>query len=212
MIDPEQWRALYQADPTGRVFASGPGAWPRWVYMLGAGVAVGGVLMLWLGRSVGRSEASRIVLRTEGKRLTIAGTVLALVAGYAAWAAQPTAVRDLCSSADPVWMAAAGAWALGAVGVLVLALALGDGSGWKKLAALSGAAALQTAGFVVARDLVRDASLGLHGFDVWDRAVAVNWSVLVLFFVLFVAGLGVVGWLTSVAWRATPAGTKEEAA
>jgi len=40
------------------------------------------------------------------------------------------------------------------------------------------------------------------GYDVWDRAIATNWWVVGLFLVLFVAGLGVVGWLISVVARA----------
>ena len=40
------------------------------------------------------------------------------------------------------------------------------------------------------------------GYDVWDRSVVTNWSVVGLFLVLFVASLGVVGWLVSVVARA----------
>ena len=43
------------------------------------------------------------------------------------------------------------------------------------------------------------------GYDVWDRAVVTNWSVVGLFLVLFVAGLGVIGWLVSVVARAQKA-------
>ncbi len=52
------------------------------------------------------------------------------------------------------------------------------------------------------RDGIRDATLLSKGFDVWQRTVVTNWSVVVLFLVLFVAGLGVVGWLISVVARA----------
>jgi len=52
------------------------------------------------------------------------------------------------------------------------------------------------------RDGVRDMTLLSKGYDVWDRAVVTNWSVVGLFLVLFVAGLGVVGWLVSVVARA----------
>jgi hypothetical protein len=56
--------------------------------------------------------------------------------------------------------------------------------------------------FTVYRDAVRDLTLLSKGYDVWDRAVATNWWVVGLFLVLFVAGLGVVGWLVSVVARA----------
>ena len=55
---------------------------------------------------------------------------------------------------------------------------------------------------VVYRDAVRDLTLLSKGYNVWDRSVATNWSVVGLFLILFVAGLGVVGWLISVVARA----------
>ena len=54
----------------------------------------------------------------------------------------------------------------------------------------------------VYRDGVRDVTLLSKGYDVWDRVVVTNWSVVGLFLVLFVAGLGVIGWLVSVVARA----------
>jgi hypothetical protein len=56
--------------------------------------------------------------------------------------------------------------------------------------------------FTVYRDGVRDLTLLSKGYDVWNRAVETNWWVVGLFLVLFVAGLGVVGWLVSVVARA----------
>jgi len=43
--------------------------------------------------------------------------------------------------------------------------------------------------FTVYRDGVRDLTLLSKGYDVWDRVVVTNWSVVGLFLVLFVAGL-----------------------
>ena len=56
---------------------------------------------------------------------------------------------------------------------------------------------------VVYRDAVRDLTLLSKGYNVWDRVVVTNWSVVCLFLVLFVAGLGVIGWLISVVARAS---------
>ena len=55
---------------------------------------------------------------------------------------------------------------------------------------------------VVYRDGVRDLTLLSKHYDVWDRTVVTNWNVVGLFLVLFVAGLGVIGWLVSVVARA----------
>jgi hypothetical protein len=54
----------------------------------------------------------------------------------------------------------------------------------------------------VYRDGVRDMTLLSKGYDVWNRTVVTNWSVVGLFLVLFVVGLGVIGWLVSVVARA----------
>ncbi len=56
--------------------------------------------------------------------------------------------------------------------------------------------------FTVYRDGVRDLTLLSKGYNVWNRAVVTNWWVVGLFLVLFVAGLGVIGWLVSVVARA----------
>ncbi len=58
------------------------------------------------------------------------------------------------------------------------------------------------------RDGLRDVTLGLSNFDVWDRQVVANWSVVGTFLVLFVVSLGVAGWLISVMMRAKPVSEK----
>jgi hypothetical protein len=208
MIDPAVWAGAYHTDQTGSVFLTGPASWARWVYMIAAGVAGGGVLAAVLSRGKAVSEAASAAMRGAAVRASVGGSILAVASGVAAWGGQPAAVQEACNSGDPVWAAAVAVWAAGLVGVVCFAGVLmqsGGRVGWKPAAAGALAAFLQTAGFVVCRDLIRDAALSVSGFDVWARAVAVNWSVLELFFVLFVSGLGVVGWLASVAYRATPA-------
>ena len=58
------------------------------------------------------------------------------------------------------------------------------------------------------RDGIRDLTLLGKGFDVWQRTVVTNWSVVILFLVLFVVGLASVGWLISVMMRARPVSEK----
>jgi hypothetical protein len=57
--------------------------------------------------------------------------------------------------------------------------------------------------FAVCRDGVRDLTLLAKGYNVWDRAVVTNWWVVGIFLIIFVGGLGAVGWLVSVTARAT---------
>lgn len=54
------------------------------------------------------------------------------------------------------------------------------------------------------RDGLRDITLLTKGFDVWDRVVVTNWSVVIIFLLLFVAGLGIIGWLLTVVLKAKP--------
>ena len=77
-------------------------------------------------------------------------------------------------------------------------------AGWLSWTAVL-AAVLVEIMLTVYRDGVRDVTLLSKGYDVWDRAVVTNWSVVGLFLVLFVAGLGVIGWLVSVVARAQKA-------
>jgi hypothetical protein len=74
-------------------------------------------------------------------------------------------------------------------------------AGWLSWTAVL-AAVLVEITLTVYRDGARDVTLLSKGYDVWDRAVATNWGVVGLFLVLFVASLGVVGWLVSVVARA----------
>ena len=52
------------------------------------------------------------------------------------------------------------------------------------------------------RDGVRDVTLRAAGFDVWNRQIASNWSVIDLFLVLLVTALVVVAWLITVVGKA----------
>ena len=61
---------------------------------------------------------------------------------------------------------------------------------------------LNIAATVMVRDGIRDVTLRAAGFEVWDRQVVTNWSVVGLFLVLFVAALGAIGYLIRVVARA----------
>jgi hypothetical protein len=65
------------------------------------------------------------------------------------------------------------------------------------------AGVLPIALMTIYRDGIRDLTLLSKGYDVWDRVVVTNWSVVGIFLVVFVAGLVTVGWLISVLARAT---------
>jgi hypothetical protein len=207
MLRPEVWRSMYSASGAGVYLPTGdPTTTPRFVLMLCGGVFVAGLWMLYLaGRSTFTAEEKSFLAGFGGKVAALFG-LLYLAAGLWANSVQPAAVKSGIAS-HPLYhlfgYAAYGWLALVTVGVLIAVIA-----GFGKLAAgwLGWTAVLLTVlfeiCFTVYRDAVRDVTLLSKGFDVWDRTVVTNWSVVGLFLVLFVGSLGVVGWLISVAARA----------
>jgi hypothetical protein len=211
MLRPEVWRQMYSASGAGAYLPTGdPTLTPRWLMMLAGGLFIGGLWLVYLaGRSTFTPEEKRFVAGLGGKVAAAFGLVY-LAAGLWAASAQPDAVKAGLAgqSAYPLYrfsgLAGYGWLALVAIAVLVAAFA-----GFRKIAAAwlcwTGVllAVLIEIMFTVYRDGVRDLTLLSKGFDVWDRVVVTNWSVVGLFLVLFVAGLGVIGWLVSVVARAS---------
>jgi len=211
MLRPEVWRQMYSASGAGEYLPTGdPTLTPRWLMMLAGGLFIGGLWMVYLSaRSTFSAEEKRFIAGLGGKVAAAFGLAY-LAAGLWAASVQPAAVKAGLAgqSVYPLYkfagFAGYGWLALVAVAVLVAAYA-----GFSKVAAgwlaWTGVllAVLIEIMFTVYRDGVRDMTLLSKGFDVWDRAVVTNWSVVGLFLVLFVAGLGVIGWLVSVVARAS---------
>jgi len=208
MLRPEVWRQMYSASGAGIYLPTGdPTLTPRWLMMLAGGLFVGGLWLVYLaGRSTFTASEKSFLAGVGGKVAALFG-VLYLAAGLWAAGVQPDVVKaGLHTHALYKFAAFAGyGWlVLVAVAVLVAAVA-----GFGKLAAnwlgwvCVPLVVLVEIMLVVYRDGVRDLTLLSKGYDVWDRVVVTNWSVVGLFLVLFVAGLGVVGWLVSVVARAS---------
>ncbi|UWZ85079.1 hypothetical protein [Occallatibacter riparius] len=207
MLRPEAWRSMYSSSAAGVFLPTGdPTTEPRWLLMLAGGLFVGGLWMVYLAaRSTFTAEEKRFLAGVGGNIAGISGLVY-LAAGIWAASVQPDAVKSgLANHALYHFGGLAGyGWlALVPVAVLVAAFAgfVGRAPAWL---AWTGAllVLLIEIVFTVYRDAVRDLTLLSKGFDVWDRDVVTNWSVVGLFLILFIAGLGVVGWLISVVARA----------
>jgi hypothetical protein len=210
MLRPEVWRNMYSASGMGAYLPTGdPTLTPRWLMMLAGGLLIAGLWLVYLaGRSTFMAEEKRFAAGLGGKVAAGFGLVY-LAAGLWAASVQPEAVKAGLAghSIYPAYKFAGFAgygWiALVAVAVLIGAIA-GFGkiaAGWIGWAGVL-AAVLVEIMLTVYRDGVRDMTLLSKGYDVWDRAVATNWSVVGLFLLLFVGGLGVIGWLVSVVARA----------
>jgi len=206
MLRPEVWHDMYAASGMGAYLPKGdPTLEPRWLMMMAGGFFIGGLWMLYLaGRSTFTAAEQSYVAGLGGKIAALAGVVY-LAAGFWAAGVQPQVVKDglAGASAYPLYkicgFAGYGWLALVVVAILVAAIA-----GFAKLSSglVSWAAVLLAVlieiAFTIYRDGVRDITLLSKGYDVWDRVVVTNWSVVGIFLVLFVAGLGVIGWLVSV--------------
>jgi hypothetical protein len=207
MLRPEVWRQMYSASGAGVYLPAGdPTLAPRWLLMMTGGLFISGLWLVYLaGRSTFTAEEKRFAGRVGGIIAAISGAAYLLTGIWAA-NVQPDAVKAGLLS-HPLYKFA-GIAGYGWLVLVVVAVLLGAVAGFGKVTASwlgwSGAlvALLVEITLTVYRDGVRDLTLLSKGFDVWDRTVVTNWSVVGLFLVLFVAGLGVVGWLISVVARA----------
>jgi hypothetical protein len=210
MLRPESWRGMYSASAMGAYLPTGdPTLEPRWLLMMAGGLVIGGLWLVYLaGRSTFTAEEKKFVAGVGGKVAAGFGIVY-LAAGLWAASVQPEAVKaGLAGHAVYPAYKFAGFAGYGWIALVVVAVVVGAIAGFGKISA----GWLGWAGVLVAvlveimltvyRDGVRDVTLLSKGYDVWDRAVVTNWSVVGLFLVLFVASLGVVGWLVSVVARA----------
>jgi hypothetical protein len=213
MLRPEVWRQMYSSSSMGAYLPTGdPTLTPRWLLMLAGGLFIGGLWMVYLaGRSTFTADEKKFVAGLGGKIAALFGLVY-LAAGLWAASVQPDAVKaGLAGNSIYPLYKFAGFAGYGWLALVVVAVLVGAVAGFAKISAgwlaplsLSAVlvAVLTEIMFTVYRDGVRDITLLSKGFDVWDRVVVTNWSVVGLFLVLFVAGLGVVGWLVSVVARA----------
>jgi hypothetical protein len=210
MLRPEVWRKMYFASAAGAYLPTGdPTLEPRWLMMLAGGLFIGGLWLLYLsGRSTFTADEKRFVADLGGKVAVGFGLVY-LAAGLWAASVQPEVVKaGLAGHIGNTLYRFAGYAGYGWLALVAVAVLLGAYAGFGKFtAAWIGwvgvlLAVLIELTFTIYRDGVRDVTLLSKGYDVWNRAVVTNWWVVGLFLALFVAGLGVVGWLVSVVARA----------
>ncbi len=204
MLRPEVWQGMYANTKTGLQAAPhDPTMMPRWLFVMVGGFILGGLwLMLHSYLPTVGPEAKKI-LKKVGAGMTVVGALAQLAVGPLVYSTQPADVQKALGS--PLYLGSSAVWALGLVLTLALAaLQLGK-AGSTKLTILAAVTAfLGVAGGVVFRDGIRDQTLLTKGFDVWKRTEVSNWWVIGLFLLLFVIGLGVLGWLLLVMKSAKP--------
>lgn len=211
MLRPETWAAMYEASPGGAHLPTGdPTILPRFVFMVAASLGLSGAALALLGAmSKQLSEQAKTFARRMGGALGGVFTAVQLAVGVWVYRAQPAGVKDaLFGSA--LYKPAVLAWL--AVSVLAVLGLLFAAVSKAKIVAVASAllAAAGTIAATMVRDGIRDLTLQSKGLDVWAQPVVANWSVVILFLVLFVASIGVIGWLAKVVMSAEPVkGVKE---
>lgn len=206
MVRPEDWGALYRQSPLGAVLPVDPTLLPRLAFMFAAAFTTTGCWFVWLAGRKSMDADVQSVLRTNGAWLALLGT---LAQGFTfPWmlGRQPAAVQELLAKHS--WLPAS-VWIWGGLAAFVAVFALRAFRAQQPPAPLYSSllavlAFLPVAAFTIFRDGLRDLTLLTKGFDVWDRAVVANWSVVVTFLLTFVLGLAAIGWLVAVFVRATP--------
>lgn len=211
MLRPEAWHEMYSASAAGRFLPTGdPTLTPRWFLMLAGGLFIGGLWLVYLSARSTFTANERKFLASFGGKVAALSGIAYLIAGLWANALQPAPVKAMLA-APPAGYGFYRYYELGGylwLILVVVAIVLGAFAGFSKASSawLAWAsvlvAVLAEIAFTVYRDAVRDFTLLSKGFNVWDRVVVTNWSVVGLFLVLFVASLGVIGWLVSVVARA----------
>jgi hypothetical protein len=204
MLRPEVWQRMYSASPLGTHLPAGdPTVLPRFLFMITGGFVAGGLWLIFLAGRKSFDVKDRRYLSALGGRIAAVAAIVQVVAALSVYRAQPAIVQAglgdhlLYKVTGLGWMALA-AIILLLAGFAAFAKPIAPFTSW--IAAL--VAFLSIALMTLYRDGIRDLTLLSKGYDVWNRSVVTNWSVVGLFLVLFVVGLGVVGWLISVVARA----------
>ena len=213
MLRPEEWARLYEASPAGLQLNEGdPTVLPRWIFMVAGGLPAIGATCLLLAQFTKWSEVAGI-FRRHGVFFLIAGLLAQTLAGYQVLRTQPDGVSEALG-AHAVYGIFPWIWLVTAVfcGVLAFPQRHGEKGTSRPWLAWGTALALflNIVATVFVRDGLRDLTLSRLGFDVWQSPVVTNWSVVVIFLLLFGGGLGTIAWMIQVASKAAPASKTEE--
>ena len=169
---------------------------PRFLFMTIGSLGLAGISMALLGLFFSHTEAVRNYMVRIGSGLGTVFLALQMLFGYWVYSAQPEIVKEgLINS--PVGFYGMIIWGIFSVAALLTSvLTFISRSAAKITASVAGLSGLlMTTGAVLARDAIRDLSLLAKGFDVWNRNVVANWSVVSIFLVLFVAALILIAFL-----------------
>lgn len=205
MLKPEVWQQMYSANPQGLgVPPIDPTITPRWMFVMTGGFIVGGLWLMLLANMTHLPDKVRVLFKKTGAIMPLIGAIPQVFFGFRTFALQSSEVQSNLLN-TPIHRVSVLIYlaAVLVVGLICLRQLTANPS---RGLAITGIvfAFLSAVASVVYRDGIRDFVLSGKGYNVWDRAEASNWSVIGLFLLLFVAMLGIIGWLLLVVRQSTP--------
>jgi hypothetical protein len=203
MLRPQVWAEMYRNSPGGVQWnTSDPTLWPRWLFFVAGSLPAAGVALMLLAQRAHFAAGIRALLSRVGGVAAAVGILVQSALVLPVLSTQPAGVVSAVL-ANPIYSISGYAW-IGTAAVLLLAgAATAMGRPSRLIASAAGLGAfLNIAATVTVRDGIRDVTLRMAGFEVWDRQVATNWSVVGIFLLLFVGALAAVGYLIGVVAKA----------
>ncbi len=207
MLTPEKWSAMYFRNPHGmQLNLSDPTVIPRYLHFFTASFALAGILVSIYGmvKSKENPDYGRWGIR-YGVVWFLVATLIQLGIGSWFLLSLPVHIRNLFLGGD---LLATGifltALLCALVSLVLMVVGYVSANPAPKVISGIGFITLTVVGMVLMRDLVRDAYLDRY-FDVSRFPVHSQTGVIVLFFLLFVVGLVVLGYMVrkAVAARVT---------
>jgi hypothetical protein len=194
---PAAWRSRYLAHPAGwNLNLSEPTLVPRFLHFFVAAIAIGGLFIALMAMAKWKSdpEYAHALLRFGGRSFMYA-TMAQFVIGFWFLGSLPHDQMRLFLGGSPLAMGLLFlALVTAAAAILVVAGALRRDHARRAVYLVSGLAAGTVALMVVVRDLLRNAYLKPY-FHPQQFVIGTQWSVFVLFLVIFVLGLGLWFWM-----------------
>lgn len=178
--------ALNTADPT---------LWPRWLMMFGLALTTTGAYIVVDTAFFGRRESEEYRHRAVGVALkvyTVGLLWFALAGSWYVFGTWPIKLREMMFSGPLIVLTVLTAITPGLTWLLIL---MQRGGVTARLALLTGLAQLMVVVFnALSRQIVQKAELSPY-LDLTAEQVNTQWSPLIVFLLLFIAGLGVVVWM-----------------
>lgn len=194
---PEAWQQLYESSAAGVSGFSDPLIHQKGQVFFAALLPTAGVLMLWAAMRRNRAQQDVGFLQPVGAAFTVVGPLLVLVTGMLFFSGQPEAQQTRFMEGT---VGVAGMRGLQVAALALIALGVLQFKAPKRLFMILSTVLLVVfnGGITLVRGAFKDLDLARQGYEVAEREVFSNWSVVGLFVLLLLGALGSVLWMLKV--------------